>query len=200
MACLVSCASPQGGRTRGPRSAPLRYMGVQIDDSIRLTKFIQPDTTYTKHKQLAQTIFTTPSMTLGRAASLFETYNPPSGPAAASTTPTVKALLCQYCKGKDHNLSNCPKQKPVSDKKRAEKPYASSSAQSRSAKRQRFPCAICDSMDHLSHLCPRREEVKRCLAQSSGMPTQPSNSSYRKPSVKWGSTKRGWGRDDEGSK
>ena len=55
----------------------LRDMGVQIDDSIRQTKFIQQDTTNTKHKQLAQTIFTTPNMTLGRAASLFETYNPP---------------------------------------------------------------------------------------------------------------------------
>ena len=175
----------------------LRDMGVHIDDSIRLTKFIQQDTTNSKHKQLAQTIFTTPNMTLGRAASLFETYNPPSGPAAVPTTPTVNAVTCRYCKGKDHKLSDCPKKKPVSDKKRAEKPYSSSSAQSRSAKRQRFPCAICDSMDHLSHLCPRREEVKRCLAQSSGRPTPPSNSSNRKPSVGWGSTKRGWGRDDE---
>ena len=52
-------------------------MGIQIDDSICLTKFIRQDTTTTKHKQLAQTIFTTPNMTLGRAASLFETYNPP---------------------------------------------------------------------------------------------------------------------------
>ena len=103
----------------------LRDMGVQIDDSICLTKFIQQDTTNTKHKQLAQTTFTTPNMTLGPAASLFETYNPPS------------------------------------------------------------------------HLCPRREEARRCLAQSSGRPTPSSNSSNRKPSVGWGTTKRGWGRDDE---
>ena len=48
----------------------LRDMGVQIDDSIRLTKFIQQDTTNTKHKHLAQAIFTEPNMTLGRAASL----------------------------------------------------------------------------------------------------------------------------------
>ena len=39
----------------------LRDMGVQIDDSICLTKFIQQDTTNTKHKQLAQMIFTTPT-------------------------------------------------------------------------------------------------------------------------------------------
>ena len=76
----------------------LRDMGVQIDDSICLTKFIQQDTTNTKHKQLAQTIFTTLNMTLGRAASLFETYNPPSGPAAVPTTPTVNAVTCRYCK------------------------------------------------------------------------------------------------------
>ena len=61
-------------------------------------------------------------MTLGRAASLFETYNPPSGPAAAPTTPTVNALMCRYCKKKDHKLSDCPKKKPVSDKKRVENP------------------------------------------------------------------------------
>ena len=171
---------------------------MQIDDSILLTKFIQQDTTNTKHKQLAQTSFTTPNMTLGRAASLFETYNPPSEtePAAVPTTPTVNAVICRYCKGKDHNLSDCPKKKPVSGKRRAEKPYSSSSAQSRSAKCQRFPCAISDSMDHLSHLCPRREKVKRCLAQSSGRQNQSSNSSNRKPAVGWGSTKRGWGRDD----
>ena len=101
---------------------------MQIDDSIRLTKFIQQNTTNTKYKQLAQTIFTTPNMTLGRAASLFETYNPPSGPATAPTTPTVNAVICRYCKGKDHKLSDCPEKKPISDKKKAKKPYSSSSA------------------------------------------------------------------------
>ena len=58
-------------------------------------------------------------MTLGRAASLFETYNPPSGPAAVPTTPTVNAV---YCKENDHILSDCPKKKPVSDKKRLKNP------------------------------------------------------------------------------
>ena len=136
----------------------LRDMGVHIDDSIRLTKFIQQDTTNSKHKQLAQTIFTTPNMTLGRAASLFETYNPPSGPAAP-TTPTVNAVICRYCKGKDHNLSDCPKKKPVSDHKKAENPYSPSFARFRPAKRQMFPCAISNSMDHLPHLCPRRNGI-----------------------------------------
>ena len=69
-----------------------------------MTKFIQQDTTNTKHKQLAQTILTTPNMTLGRAASLFETYNPPSGPAAVPTTPTVNAVTCRYCR---ENTINC---------------------------------------------------------------------------------------------
>ena len=36
-------------------------------------------------------------MTLGRAASHFEIYNPSSGPAAAPTTPTVNAVTCRYC-------------------------------------------------------------------------------------------------------
>ena len=136
-------------------------------------------------------------MTLDRAASLFETYNPPSGPAAAPPIPTVNAVTCRYCKGKTHKLSDCPKKKTISDNKRAEKPYSSSSARFRPAKRQRFPRAICDSTDHLSHLCPRREEARRCLAQSSRRPTLSSNSSNRKPTVRWGTTKRDWGRDDE---
>ena len=46
----------------------------------------------------------TPNMTLGRAASLFETYNPPSGPAAVPTTPTVNAVTCRYCR---ENTINC---------------------------------------------------------------------------------------------
>ena len=99
----------------------LRDMGVQIDDSICLTKFIQQDTTNTKHKQLAQTIFTTPNMTLGRAASFFETYNPPSGSTAAPPPPTVNAVTSRYCKGKDHKLSGCPKKKHVFNHRRAEK-------------------------------------------------------------------------------
>ena len=133
---------------------------MQIDDSIRLTKFMHQNTTNTKHKQLAHTIFTTPNMTLGHVASLFETYNPPSGPAVTPTTPTVNAVTCRYCQGKDHKLSDCLKIKPISEKKRAEKSYSPSSARSRSGKRQRFPCAICDSMDHLSHLCPRSEDAR----------------------------------------
>ena len=45
-------------------------------------------------------------MTLRRAASLFETYNPPSGPAAVPKTPTVNAVICRYCKGKEKTI-NC---------------------------------------------------------------------------------------------
>ena len=52
-------------------------------------------------------------MTLGRTAFLFETYNPPSGSAAAPTTPTANAVTCRYCKGKDLKLSDCPKKKPI---------------------------------------------------------------------------------------
>ena len=152
---------------------------MHIDDFIRLTKFIQQDTTNAKHKQLAQTIFTTPNMTLGCAASLFKTCNPPSGPAAEPPPPTVNAVPCRYCRGKDHQLSDFPKKKPNSDHNRAEKPYSSSSPRSRPAKRQRFLCAICDSMAHLSHLCPRREEARRILDQSSGRQNQSSNSSTK---------------------
>ena len=114
-------------------------------------------------------------MTLGRAASLFEIYNPPSGPAAVPTTPTVNAVICRYCKGNDHKLLDCPKKKPVSDKRGLKNPIR---------------------LHLLSPVQPNASgslallEVKRCLAQL-------SNSSNRKPSVGWGTTKQGWGRADE---
>ena len=65
----------------------LRDMGINVDDCIRLTKFIRNDIiTINNHKQLAQTIFTTPNTTLGCATSLFETYNPPSTSTLTSDT------------------------------------------------------------------------------------------------------------------
>ena len=76
----------------------LRDMGINVDDSLRLTKFIQQKTTNERHKSLAQTIFSTPNMTLSRATSLFETY----APGESSTTVTVNALFCRYCKGSGH--------------------------------------------------------------------------------------------------
>jgi hypothetical protein len=39
----------------------LREMGTNVNDSLLLTKFIQQDTTNSKHKSLAQTVFTTNS-------------------------------------------------------------------------------------------------------------------------------------------
>ena len=69
----------------------LRHMGINVDDSTRFTKFI---------RSLAQTIFTTPNMSLGHATSLFETYNPPSTSTSTSDTPTVNALFRWYSKGK----------------------------------------------------------------------------------------------------
>jgi hypothetical protein len=41
-----------------------REMGINVDDSLRLTKFIQQYTTNSKHNSLAQTIFTTPNICL----------------------------------------------------------------------------------------------------------------------------------------
>jgi hypothetical protein len=66
-----------------------------VDDLLRLTKFIQQDTTNSKHKSLAQTIFTTPNMTLSRTTSLFETYHPGTSSSSAPA-PSVNALFCRY--------------------------------------------------------------------------------------------------------
>ena len=84
----------------------LQDMGVNVDDSLRLTKFIQQDSTNSKHKALAHSIFTTPNMTLNRATSLFETYLP-GDTATAAPAPVVNALFCRYCKQKGHEIESC---------------------------------------------------------------------------------------------
>jgi hypothetical protein len=145
----------------------LREMGVNVDDSLRLTKFIQQDTTNSKHKSLAQSIFTTPNMTLSRATSLFETYHPGAQQPPAPVL-LVKSLFCRYCKKKGHDVKDCRKKKQKHTHKNAQKQEDSPRSQSfkPSGKRKRYPCVICDSTDHLSHLCPRREEAKKSLGIS----------------------------------
>ena len=143
----------------------LRDMGINVDDSLRLTKFIQQDSTNSKHKSLAQTIFTTPNMTLNRATSLFETYHPGS----FSSTSVVNALFCRYCKKDGHDVRSCNKKKSKNQKKKHTRPDTRNQASSAPPKKkQRYPCAICDSMTHLSHKCPRREDVKKCLQTGGG--------------------------------
>lgn len=142
----------------------LREMGINVDDSLRLTKFIQQDTTNSKHKSLAQTIFTTPNMTLSRATSLFETYQPGSTPE-----PSVNALFCPNCKKKGHTIQSCKKKKGKNVQQKIkrkpqdeEKPRTSSHKK----KKWRFTCAICDSTDHSSFKCPKREVARMAAAGS----------------------------------
>lgn len=144
----------------------LQQMGINVDDALRLTKFIQQGTTNSRHKSLAQTIFSTPNMTLKRATGLFETYAP------ADPVPVVNALFCRYCKAKDHNIQSCTKKKKNFQKKRGQN-SVSSAKPTTSNKKQRFPCVICDSVDHLTYQCPRKSEARKCLASSSS-------------SVRWG--------------
>jgi hypothetical protein len=146
----------------------LQEMGINMDDSLRLTKFIQLDTANSKHKSLAQTIFTTPIMTLSRATSLFETYHPVSS-SSSTPAPSVNALFCRYCKKEGHNIQSCDKKKRKNQKEK-EKPKRSQHKNSQSSgpsrKTQRYPCVICDATDHLSYQCPRKEEVRQCLKSS----------------------------------
>jgi hypothetical protein len=148
----------------------LREMGINIDDSLRLTKFIQQDTynklkAQLKHKSLAQTIFNTPNMTLSRATSLFETYHPGEQPAESSA-PSVNAIFCTYCHKSGHKVNTFRnKIRDEKDKKRknSSSPTEHSSEDSSSGKRQRFPCCICEAKDHKTHECPRMPEVRKCL-------------------------------------
>lgn len=140
----------------------LREMGINVDDSLRLTKFIHEETTNSKHKALAQTIFTTPNMTLSRATSLFETYQPRS---TDSTTPSVNVLFCRYCKKDGHNIQSCLKRSKNPKKKQKQKrPMLKNSKPTK--KKQRFPCVLCDSNDHLTHQCPHKEEARKCVPTS----------------------------------
>lgn len=143
----------------------LREMGINVDDSLRLTKFIQQDTTNSKHRSLAQTIYSTPAMTLNRATSLFENYQPSSSTAVSSS---VNALFCTNCKKSGHDLKSCKKK---SNHKRKQKNFAQKQTDSKIShkpKKQRFPCAICEDKGHITHLCPRKAEVQKCL----GIPTR----------------------------
>ena len=135
-------------------------------------------------------------MTLGRAASVFETNNPPSGPAAASTTPTVNAVICRYCKGKDHKLADCPKKSQFPIRRGLKNPIRLHllSPDQLNARDSHVLSVI------LWITCLTCALVVRKSRGVSLRPTLSFTSSNRKPSVGWGSTKRGWERDDEGSK
>ena len=93
----------------------LQQMGVNIDDYLGLTKFIQQGTTISKHRSLAQTIFSTPNMTLGKATSLFETYTP-AEPSPSNVS--VNAVICYFYRKKGHTAQNCQKKKKHPKEKR----------------------------------------------------------------------------------
>lgn len=161
----------------------LRDMGVNVDDALRLTKFIQQDAANSTHKSLAQTLYTTPNITLKRATSLFETYAPGG---QNSSAPSVNAIVCGYCKKNGHELKVCRKKiRDEGDKKRKSKPSPKMQthkpfSENRS-KRTRYPCAICDKKNHRTHECPRRAEARKCL----GVPDR-----------KGPEQKMSWGQDD----
>ena len=117
-------------------------------------------------------------------------FNPPSTSTSTTDTATVNALFCRYCKRKVHKL-------PIFLRK-SEGPTigglknpVSSSPRSLPAKRQWFLCEICDSTTQLSYQRPRREEARKCLAQSQGSSCSLS-SSNKKPTAGWGTIKQGW--------
>jgi hypothetical protein len=144
----------------------LRDMGINVDDSLRLTKFIQQDTTNSRHKSLAQTIYTTPNMTLSRATSLFETYHPSAVVSESAPAPVVNALFCRYCKQKGHEIQSCHK-KTKNDHNKRKKPEVSRKSDSaHKGKKKRFPCDLCDAQDHPTYKCPRKGEARKALGKA----------------------------------
>ena len=162
----------------------LQDMGVTVDDTLRLTKFIQEQTTNSKHTGLARTVYSTPAITLQKATALFEGYTPQA--ATIHSEPTVNALFCRYCKKKNHSIEDCKKRQKSSGKKGKAKSKKGSTKgdSSETRKKPRYPCAICDSCEHAGYQCPRKEEVKACLAKNKSSRTSAS---------------RAWGADDEES-
>ena len=142
----------------------LRDMGINVDDSLRLTKFIQQDTTNSRHKSLAQTIYSTPNMTLSRATSLFETYHPGIAISEPSSAPVVNALFCRYCKQKGHEIQSCQKKTKNGQSKR-KKSESKKPSSSHKSKKKRFPCALCDATDHLTFHCPQKDEARKALTR-----------------------------------
>lgn len=147
----------------------LRDMGINVDDSLRLTKFIQQETTNSRHKSLAQTIYTTPNMTLSRATSLFETYHPEmtlsDSSSAPSTAPVVNALFCRYCKQKGHEIQSCHKKSKNTQNKR-KKTESKKPGSSHTNKKKRYPCALCDATDHSTYKCPQKDEARKALSKT----------------------------------
>ena len=131
----------------------LSAMGVAVDNSMRLTKFIQEKTTNSQHHGLAKTIYSTPGMTLTRATGLFEGYEPAESPHVVANI----SDRCAYCKNKGHTIDQCRKKLKKNERGGDKK------AHSQQNKLQKHPCAICDSHKHLTYKCPLKEDVKKCV-------------------------------------
>jgi hypothetical protein len=140
----------------------LRGMGVQVDDSMRLTKFIQDRTTNSQHHVLAQTILSTPQITLSRATSLFEGYKPSPPPPVVVNALDVS---CNYCKKRGHQVADCRKLKAKERSK--ERPSGRSTPEkfrsNSKSKKPRYPCGICDSSNHSAFQCPLKNDVMKCV-------------------------------------
>ena len=95
-------------------------MGYNDDDMILLTKFIRQSTINLSHKQLAQTIFTTPNIALGRAISLFEKYNPSTSSTSTSDTNYQRSVI-SLLQGKRPHVARLSQEKRGSHDQGAEK-------------------------------------------------------------------------------
>jgi len=140
----------------------LKAMGVDVDDALRLTKFIQDKTTNSQHQVLAQTIYSTPQITLSRATSLFEGYTPSS----TTVEPSINAItkICSFCKNKGHTSGECRKRKASKDRdKDSNRGQRGNKDQGQSHQKPRFPCGICDSKNHSAFKCPMKKEVMQCV-------------------------------------
>jgi hypothetical protein len=141
----------------------LKGMGVVVDDNMRLTKFIQDKTTNSQHQALAKTIYSTPQMTLSKATSLFEGYEP----VASDSDHVVAALppkdFCVYCKKAGHLKPDCLKLKAKERGRDRDRKQRGGGGGASPNKKPRYPCGICDSTKHSAFQCPLKKEVKKCV-------------------------------------
>jgi hypothetical protein len=149
----------------------LREVGINVDDSLRLTKFIQQHTTNSKHKSLTQTIFFNSKHDIFTYYFFFETYHPGEQTPVESSAPSVNAIFCNYCQKKRSQGEGLQEENFSDEKNKKRKTsndLSENSSQVFSGKRERFPCCICKAKEHRTHECPRLPEVHKCLADSEG--------------------------------
>ena len=113
----------------------LSSVGEELSDGANLSKLIESTSANPAYRDLARSIYSTPGINYSTAISLFGGYE-------RTDSPTVNAIICNYCNKKGHNISKCRKrQRRDCSNLGGNKQYQSRVSGKRNKKR--YPCVIC---------------------------------------------------------